>query len=209
MNRTKIAIDLNDVLRAYTAQFASLYKKGIDNDFDIDNVEITTNNLMEVFPFDSEEEYQDFVYVDYPYELFACAEPMSRQLQFRLHQWLSNDLRNIDEDEFGVVDVMAVSPFEINMTIQSTLYFLHKIASRIREYYFPIDSLTIWDKCDVLVTANPWLIENKPQDKIVIRIDAPYNKPCEADLEFNSFMDLMQGGVKTIEEILNKLKNKE
>ena len=26
----KIAIDLNDVLRAYTAQFASYYKKNID-----------------------------------------------------------------------------------------------------------------------------------------------------------------------------------
>ena len=34
----KIAIDLNDVLRAYTAQIASYYKKNIDRSFDIDEV---------------------------------------------------------------------------------------------------------------------------------------------------------------------------
>lgn len=208
MSKIKIAIDLNDVIRSYTSQFASQYKKDIDPHFDIDNVDIDTNNLMDVFPFDSDEDYQDFVYSDHPYELFGCAEPMARQLQFRFHEWLGNDLRNIvDENgEPNEPDIMIVSPFEINLTIQASLYFLHKIASRVREYYFPKDSLTIWDKCDILITANPWLLDNKPEDKTSIKIKSSYNNDSKSDYEFDSFMDLMQGGTKVVEEILNKIK---
>lgn len=208
MSKIKIAIDLNDVIRSYTSQFASQYKKDIDPHFDIDNVEIDTNNLMDVFPFDSDEDYQDFVYSDHPYELFGCAEPMTRQLQFRFHEWLGNDLRNIvDENgEPNEPDIMIVSPFEINLTIQASLYFLHKIASRVREYYFPKDSLTIWDKCDILITANPWLLDNKPEGKTSIKIKSSYNSDSKSDYEFDSFMDLMQSGTKVAEEILNKIK---
>lgn len=203
----KIAIDLNDVIRSYTSQFASQYKKDIDPNFDIDDLDITTNNLMEIFPFDDETEYQDFVYTDHPYELFGCAEPMARQLQFKLHEWLNNDLRNIvDEDgEPKEPEVMFVSPFEINLTIQSSLYFLYKIASRVREYYFPKDSLTIWDRCDVLITANPWLLNNKPEGKISIKIKSSYNKDSSSDYEFDSFMDLMKS-TEVIETIQNNLK---
>ena len=39
----RIAIDLNDVIRAYTAKFAGLYKKDIDNSFDIDNVDLVAD----------------------------------------------------------------------------------------------------------------------------------------------------------------------
>lgn len=207
MNNTKIAIDLNEVIRSYTSQFASQYKKDIDPYFDIDNANIVSSDLSETFPFDSDEEYQEFVYSDHPYELFGCAEPMSRQLQFRFHEWLGNDLRNVvDENGDPIdIDVMLVSPFEINLTIQASLYFLHKIASRVREYYFPKDSLTIWDRCDILVTANPWLLDNKPDGKISIKIKSSYNTESNADYEFESFMELMQGGVKTIEEIRNNL----
>lgn len=206
--KTKIAIDLNDVIRSYTSQFASQYKKDIDPHFDINNVNIESNDLTQTFPFDSEEEYQDFVYTDHPYELFGCAEPMARQLQFRFHEWLGNDLRNIvdEDDNPNEPDVMLVSPFEINLTIQASLYFLHKIASRVREYYFPKDSLTIWDRCDILITANPWLLDNKPEGKVSIKIKSSYNTESEADYEFDSFMELMQGGTKVMEDILNKIK---
>lgn len=206
--KTKIAIDLNDVIRSYTSQFASQYKKDIDPHFDIDNVNIESSDLTQTFPFDSEEEYQDFVYTDHPYELFGCAEPMARQLQFRFHEWLGNDLRNIvdEDDNPNEPDVMLVSPFEINLTIQASLYFLHKIASRVREYYFPKDSLTIWDRCDILITANPWLLDNKPEGKVSIKIKSSYNTESEADYEFDSFMELMQGGTKVMEDILNKSK---
>ena len=36
----KIAIDINDVLRDYTRQFANMYKKIVDNSFDLPYEEI-------------------------------------------------------------------------------------------------------------------------------------------------------------------------
>jgi hypothetical protein len=67
------------------------------------------------------------------------------------------------------------------LTIQSTYFFLSKIGCRVRECYFPTDSLTIWDKCDILITASPKLIEHKPEDKKVIKIEADYNKELNGD----------------------------
>lgn len=197
----RIAIELNDVIRSYTSQFASYYKKGIDKDFDIDNVDIYTNELDKVFPFESEKAYQNFVYVDYPYELFGTAEPMKKNLPYRLNDWIQNDLRNMDVYPPSIV---LFSPFEFGLTIQSTHFFLSKIGSRIRECYFPEDSQTIWDRCDLLITANPLMLNNKPKDKITIKINAQYNKDCEADYSFDSLMDLMNDTTGLIEKIIKE-----
>lgn len=201
----KIAIDLNDVMRAYTSQFASLYKKNIDHSFDIDNVDIYTNDLEQVFPFDSETEYQNFVYVDYPYELFGCAEMMDKAMVAKFNLWILNDLMEMDVD---APELMFVSPFEFGLTIQSTFHYLSKFA-RIREVYFPTNSATIWDKCDILITANPKLLATKPEGKVAIKIDAPYNKEDEADYQFKSFMDLMNDTTGTIENIIRELDKKQ
>lgn len=201
----KIAIDLNDVVRAYTSQFASYYKKNINREFDIDDVKITTNNLNEIFPFNSEQAYQDFVYVDYPYELFGCAEPMHKRLPHRMNDWIQNDLTNMDVER---PKIMLVSPFEYGLTIQSTHFFLSKTISRIREIFFPENSVEIWDKCDILITANPTLLSSKPDDKISIKIKAQYNSDSIADYTFDSLMDLMNDPNNTIENIITNNENK-
>lgn len=173
-----VAIDLNDVIRAYTRNFAEVYKKEYNRAFDESSLEITTNNLGKVFPFDSETEYRRFVYQDYPYELFGKCDTVDKMTSVCLNSWLES-LKNYDDEE--KIDVMIVSPMEYGLTIQSTYFFLSKIGCRVRECYFPTDSLTIWDKCDILVTANPKLIENKPEDKTVIKITADYNKELNGD----------------------------
>lgn len=196
-----IAIELNEVLRSYTSQFATYYKKGINKDFDIDNVEIYTNELDKVFPFKSEKDYQKFVYEDYPYELFGAADPMSKSLPYRFNDWVQNDLRNMDVDPPSLI---VFSPFEMGLTIQSTYFFLSKTGSRIRECYFPVNSQDIWDRCDILITANPLMLNNKPQGKITIKISATYNNNCEADYTFDSMMDLINDNSGLIEKIIKE-----
>lgn len=202
----KIAIDLNDVIRSYTSQFATFYKKGIDKSFDIDNVDIYTNELDKVFPFKSERDYQNFVYVDYPYELFGTAEPMHRRLPHRMNDWLQNDLANMDVEK---PEVILVSPYEFALTIQSTHFFLSKTASRVRECYFPDNSTKIWDRCDILITANPKLLDTKPEGKITFKIKAPYNKESVGDYEFESFMNVMDDPNGTIEKIIKEKEENE
>lgn len=191
----RIAIDINDVIRDYTRQFDKYYKKGIDPLYEVDYDEINDPDLFLSYPFvDDEgnpdrEAYNQFKYTDYAFEIFGRADVMDRQLQTDLNIWLQNTLRNFDEGKNP--SVMLVSPFEIGLSIQSTLSFLSRIGTRVREIYFPIDSQTIWDKCDILITADPRLIEKKPEDKVAVKIEAPYNKETEADYTFESLMDVI------------------
>ena len=79
---------------------------------------------------------------------------------------------------------------------------MSKIGTKIREVYFPVDSFTIWDKCDVLITANPNLISNKPLNKKVVKIKTEYNNEVDADYSFNSLSDFLTDEKNTL-KLLN------
>ena len=70
--------------------------------------------------------------------------------------------------------------------------FLAKIGSRVREVYFPVDSATVWDKCDLLITANPRFFANKKDGKIIVKINKDYNKECTADFEYDTLAEIIQ-----------------
>ncbi|MDE5888916.1 MAG: hypothetical protein K2H20_02735, partial [Bacilli bacterium] len=147
-----------------------------------------------------EELYHRFKYEDYSYELFARADVMERTLPSDFNLWTQNTLRDFDEDKNP--DILIVSPFEMNLSIQSTLSFLSRIGMRVRNYYFPIDSHTIWDKCDILITANPNLIENKPENKICFKINAPYNTEVEGDYTYDTLTEIIKDEKKTLIKLI-------
>lgn len=179
------AVDLNDVVRDYTSNFVRYYHDLYDREFDLNTVNVWTNQLSAVFPFASEMAYQRFVYEQNPYELFAKAETTSRNLSTYFQKWIRETIPNLDSKE--KIDVIIVSPFEYGASIQATLIFLSKLGCLAREYYFPEDSVTIWDKCDVLITANPDLIRCKPEGKVSVQIKAEYNKDISGDYIYSSF----------------------
>ena len=49
----------------------------------------------------------------------------------------------------------------------------------------------IWNKCDVLITANPSLLECKPENKTSIKICTEYNGESEADYSFTSLSSFL------------------
>lgn len=190
-----VAIDLNDVIRAYTRNFAKVYHKEYNRAFNEGDIEITTNDLGKVFPFDTESEYKRFVYQDYPFELFGKCDCVDSLTSTLMNTWME-DIKNYDMEE--EISVIIVSPMEYGLTIQSTYFFLSKIGCKAREVYFPTDSLTIWDRCDILVTANPKLLNNKPENKKSIKIAADYNKECEADDTYTSACDFFNDTNNTL-----------
>jgi hypothetical protein len=190
----KLAIDLNDVIRDYSRNFVKYFKKGINHSFNEDEVEFYTNDMQQLLPFSSDEQYRRFVYEDYPFELYSKCPAVEQNLPRDLNEWLEFDLPGDD------VDVMFVSPMECDLTIQSTYSFLAKIGSRVREVYFPIDSTTVWDKCDVLITANPRFFSNKKDGKILVKVNKDYNKELKGDLEYDNLTDIIKDN-----EFLNKI----
>lgn len=196
----KICFTLDDVIRAKTRQFGKILAKsrGLEEDAYAD-VDINTNNLGKVFAFDSTTDYQEFLYKDYPFEVFAEAPVMERMLDKRFNLW-TLDIENKEGCED--IEFMLANPFEFNASIGYTCFFLSQIATRIREFYFPKNSSDIWNKCDVLVTADPKLLAEKPEGKKSVKIEAPYNKDSEADLTYESLSKLIED-----EEFTEKLRD--
>ena len=196
----KIAIDINDTIRDYTGQFIYCYQKLINPHFSKKIDDITDFDFEKAFDFKSKSDYQNFKYVDAAFELHARADLKDSKLPGILTDWADNVLVNLDVDEDP--SVMYVSTFELGATIQSTLSFLAARNARVREYYFPVNSMTIFDRCDILITANPNLIKNCPDGKTVIKINTPYNKDVECEYSFDTLIDAIRDENKTIIKLI-------
>lgn len=194
-----LAIDINDVIRDNMFQFKNVYQRYIDGGFDIDLNDIDTYNMLDHYPFDSETDLNQFKYIDFAFELYGRAETCDKMLSYALNDYLEKTLRDIDD----VPNVILFSPFEIGLTIQSTFSFLAARTIRAREIYFPVDSMTIYDRADVVITAQPSLIENCPEGKCVIKINKPYNKEIETKYSFNSLMDVINDKEETLIKIMD------
>ena len=180
----KIAIDLNDVVRDYSNNFVRYYIEGYNREYDLSEFEFWTNDMQSLFPFNSKSSYFNFVYNDYAFELYGKCPTTTRNLSSELNDFTEKTLKDLDIDED--IELMFVSPFEYGQSIGNTYFFISKLGTKIRETYFPEDSATIWDKCDVLITANPLLLASKPEGKVSIKIKADYNTDSEADYTFKT-----------------------
>jgi hypothetical protein len=81
---------------------------------------------------------------------------------------------------------------EANKSIPSTFFFLCKTACKIENIRFVTNSVNEWDGIDVLITANPDALKNKPNGKISVKINSYYNKEVKADFEMDSILEFMK-----------------
>ena len=182
----KIAIDLNDVIRDYTDNFIKTYLLNYNREYNTEELSLWTNDMESVLPFKTQRAYQKFVYEDFSYELYGKCDTVTKKLPMEIDEWL-HKLDDTGEE----IEIIIVSPMEFGPTLGYTYFFLSKLNCNIREVYLPIDSTTIWNKCDVLITANPNLITNCPENKKVIKIEKEYNKDIETKYQFKSLSSFM------------------
>lgn len=196
----KIAIELNDVLRDFSNNFLKYYIDLYNHEFDLSEFEFYTNDYKLIFPFQNDNSYNRFVYTDYSFELFGKCPTCGDDTCGDLKKFTKETVSAFEDDRKN--EVMLVSSKEYGAAIGSTYFFISKLNPNIREIYMPWNSLTIWDKCDILITANPTLLENKPEGKIAVKIKQDYNKDCPCDYEFRSFKSLTndEGFIKMVNE---------
>lgn len=202
----KIAISLDDVIRAKTEKFLEMYKKHIDENFSCNMSELKTNNLFDIVKFSGKKEFNKFLYEDYVFEIFGEADMVDMFLDKKLNLWhiSMNDNENIDEE----IELMLTNSMEYNTSIGYSYFFLSKMATRVREVYFPLDSETTWSKCDILITADPKLLKNIPKNKVAVKINKSYNKDIEGDniVSFESLLEFISHN-ENLENVVNKLLN--
>ena len=212
----KIGIEINGVLRDTISKFTELYEKHLvdshlnestDKTYEIEfsgdtdeviefneNIEVnnfeykvlspvTSLDLGSHFSFPSKDELYSFMYEEYTMELFGHA-PSTEMLSFNILNDIYYNLRN-------TYDLMIVSD-EIGRSKPSSLFFLSKFGCLVEKVFFysEITKNDMLGEVDILLTANPDLLLNKPDNKIIIKFITDYNKNIKSEYEISSLSDL-------------------
>jgi hypothetical protein len=215
----RIGIDVNGVLRDTIGKFEQLYTKHlvekddeeflnatyrldlngnpilIENkidDFDYKKIsEVTTLKLDDHFTFKNEDELFSFIYEEYAMELFGHA-PSTEMTTF-------NTLNDFYHENRDNNELLIVSN-EIGKSKPSTLFFLSKFGCLLEKVVFfsEVTKDDMWKQVDILLTANPSLLLEKHDDKIVIKFETTYNKHIDSEYTILSLSELSQ--------IINKIK---
>lgn len=200
----KIGIELNNVVRNINKQILKYYQKDIDPYLDLDSVD-EKDDPFKYAKFDSLTDKNEFIYIDYPYEIYGAAKTIGKDLPSLITNWMA-EMTNREDEEFVVV---YYSLNEEALTIQSSYFFLSKIGTRVREVFFPKTIDEIWEKCDVVITANETVLKNKPEKKQAIKILTTFNKNSEAnaDFEYESMTSIIKDDC-FLDKILENAKEK-
>jgi hypothetical protein len=199
----KIAISINEVLRDFIGQLIYTYEKYIvpeleENGKKYKGVEIdgvTSLNLMDFFEFEDVNKLNTFLYKEAPLEIFGHADLMSDGLMIHFNRFLC-DIKDDEEHEIELVSR------EVDKSIPSTYFFLSKTGCLADKIRFVKNMEDEWGDADVLITANPIALLNKPKGKTSIRIKRPYNSVIKSDYEINTLLEFIND-----EDYRNKILN--
>ena len=219
----RIGIEINGVLRDTIGKFTELYEKhlvgstefeSVDKKYEItfsgdtdeivemnENTEVnwfeykilspvTSLDMMNHFAFPSKDELYSFMYEEYTMELFGHS-PSTEMMTFNVLNDIYHNLR----DKY---DLMIVSD-EIGRSKPSSLFFLSKFGCLLEKVFFysEITKNDMWNDVDILLTANPDLLLNKPLNKVVIKYETEFNKEINSEHTIHSLSEF--------EDKLNKI----
>ena len=185
-----IGVELNHVVRNINKQILKYYAKEFDPSMDWEELDDKVDVIEKYTNFKSKFEKNNFIYIDYPYEIFGCANTMEKKLAVRITNWLS-DITNIEDEDIRII---FYSLDEDALTIQSTYFFLSKIGARVRKVIFPKTIDELWGECDAVITArNEFFERETPEGKKVILINRDFNKEHkdEAFLNYDNLSDVI------------------
>lgn len=196
----RIAIEINGVLRNTIGKIEQTYQKflidrtdGIEDEESFKyemNLPVTSLKLQDHFKFQNDEELYSFLYEEFPMEIFGHSQS-SEYNSF-------NDLNDIYLNLRDNHDLIIVSD-EIGKSKPASLFFLSKFGCQLEKvkFYSNLTINSMWDEIDILLTSNPALLLEHPEDKILIKYQTDYNKQINTE---HSITEL-----KELESVLNKI----
>jgi hypothetical protein len=189
----RIGIEINGVLRNTIGKLEQVYQKyfidkteGIEDEdsfiYEM-NLPVTSLNLREHFKFRNDEEFFSFLYEEFPMEIFGHAGS-TETMTF-------NDFNDFYVEFRSEHDILIVSD-EIGRSKPASLFFLSKFGCLTEKVKFYSNTTinSMWDEIDILLTSNPDLLLNHPQNKIMIKYNTDYNKDIKSEYEISSFKEL-------------------
>jgi len=223
----RIGIEINGVLRDTIGKFTELYEKHLVGSTEFESVDkkyeitfsgdtdevvemnedtnvnrfeykilspVTSLDMMNHFAFPSKDELYSFMYEEYTMELFGHS-PSTEMMTFNILNDIYHNLR----DKY---DLIVVSD-EIGRSKPSSLFFLSKFGCLLEKVFFysEVTKNDMWDNVDILLTANPNLLLNKPLNKIVIKYETEFNKDISSEHTIYSLSEFEDKLIKIFENV--------
>ena len=186
----RLAIDIDGVLRDTFSKIEQLYQKYFIDELEIVDDEFVyeiktpynTPDYQNHFMFKTDEEYLSFLYEEFAMQIFGHS-PSTEMSTFHV----LNETYNKYKDK---VDFLLISK-QIGKTKPATLFFISKFGCEIDKvvFYNKLNKDKIWDEFDVLITANPELLEEL-ENKTTIKFETTYNLENDNKLVITSIKDL-------------------
>lgn len=179
----KVFISVSGVLRDTIAKISSEYRKyyieteleeGSEESFEYNMVlPVDTCDLMNHYMFQSEDEFKNFLFIEFAMEIFGHAAPV--------YSGVFRDLADLLKDH-KELEITIVSD-ELGKGKPATLFFLSKNSCYVNDYsFYKKQNLPEkWEECDIWITSDCEVINTKPDGKTVIKVLTDYNKELESD----------------------------
>jgi hypothetical protein len=178
----KIGVELNGVLRDTLKKIQQEYEKWYienpfkeESEFDYKVIsDLTTLNIIEHLSFKDEDELYNFLYKEHTMEIFGHAGSVENSSMMDFNEFYLN-MR--DEHDISIVSD------EMGKSKPASLFFISKFGCLVEtvKFYSETTINSMWDSVDVLLTANPQLLLNHPEGKIVIKYNTNYNSEINTE----------------------------
>lgn len=180
-----ISVDINEVLRDFIGKLKKTYTKYTEKE----PIEpINTFDLDQYFIFDEDgETLETFLYDESSLEIFGHADELRSNTISHLNN-LSNKLRDLGHK-------LEIVSIELGNSKPSTLFFLSKTGCKVDRIRFVSNPSEMWQESDVIITANPNVINDRPKNKQVVKVESQYNGDIKTEYSVEKFKDIIDQNI--------------
>ena len=197
----EIFLSIDGVLRNTIQKFDYHYKDAyLESELEEDNTfeygvsePIENDNLINSYKFQSQEEFEYFLFIEYPIEIFGHAGLSYSTTFTDLHKIIYEN----PEHNFTLIGLN-----ELGKAKPATLFFLSKngfLGSNIK--FIKSENIdNEWNLCDCWITDNKSIVELCPENKSVIKFNTTYNQHFTNKKEISKLTEIQEPWLKSLEK---------
>jgi len=163
------------------------------NDFEYGITEpIQNDNLLNSYKFQSKEEFENFIFIEYPIEIFGHAGLSYSTTFTDLHKLLFDN----PDHNFTLVGLD-----ELGKAKPASLFFLSKngfLGNNIK-FIRSVDIKDHWNNCDMWITDSKNILDMCPENKIAIKFNTTYNQYFTYNKEITKLIEIQEIWLKSLE----------
>jgi hypothetical protein len=153
---------------------------------------IQNNNLLDSYNFQSKEEFENFLFIEYPIEIFGHAGLSYSTTFTDLHKIIFDN----SDHNFTLIGLD-----ELGKSRPATLFFLSKngfLGNNIK--FIKSDDINeMWSKCDIWITDNKNIVDSCPENKIAYKFNTTYNQYFTNKKEISKLTEIQELWSKSLE----------